>query len=214
VAPGNVKVGAAGTNRIKTCEEIVSGAGRVVDTGGTSVTLLGVHAIQARLLELPAGEGLIWLGPNDFAGGDCGLAMPPHTKTLIAVADDCPVTCSSTPLPRGSKPTVAVIQHDLLAKQPYRHSQEDVIFESWLRRQPGPPPRSAKQRAKLRDELFGKPPPCLRSSPLPKKYGWGLLFDEKGRVALCPMESTEYKRIVEGKTKGVAVLKALRSRRA
>jgi hypothetical protein len=52
----------------------------------------------------------------------------------------------------------------------------------------------------------------LRSSPLPKTYGFGLLFNEKGRVALAPMESDEYREALgRGRVK---VLKALRSKRA
>jgi hypothetical protein len=54
---------------------------------------------------------------------------------------------------------------------------------------------------------------CLRSSPLAKKYGFGLLFDREGRVALCPMESTEYKHLVNARGDDVKIVKALRSQR-
>jgi hypothetical protein len=61
-------------------------------------------------------------------------------------------------------------------------------------------------------EFFGKPRACLRASMLPKKYGWGLHFDLKGRIALVPMESGQYQEFVDGK--GVAtVLTAMRSKR-
>jgi hypothetical protein len=62
-----------------------------------------------------------------------------------------------------------------------------------------------------RNEFFARPQACLRASPLPKKYGWGFVFDAEGRVALCAMESAEYRRLL-GDT-GVRVLKALRSAR-
>jgi len=55
---------------------------------------------------------------------------------------------------------------------------------------------------------------CLRASPLLKKYGFGLLFDHEGRVALCPMESEEYQRLVGGIDGQVTVIKAMRSKRA
>jgi hypothetical protein len=137
-----------------------------------------------------------------------------YYDTLIAVADDCPVTSSVLPVPRGEAKTVAVVQYELIAGNPYALSQEDVLFETWLRRQAGPERRSDAERADLRGRFFAKPQACLRSSPLPKKFGFGLLFDRAGRVALCPMESPEYARLTGGGTDGVKILKALRSRRA
>ena len=122
-----------------------------------------------------------------------------YYDALIAVADDCPVSSAVVPQPRGGKPTVAVLQYEMIAAAPFRLTQEDVLYES---------ARTSESRA----EFFAKPRACLRSSPLPKKYGWGLLFDGAGRVALCAMESAEYRRAVEDPA--VTVLKALRSRRA
>ncbi len=75
----------------------------------------------------------------------------------------------------------------------------------------GDPPEA--ERAALRAHFFAKSQACLRASPLPKSYGWGLHFDGEGRVALCPMESEAYRRLVAG-ADGVKVLKAMRSRRA
>lgn len=153
-----------------------------------------------------------------------------YYSTLIAVADDCPVTAAEVPRPRGGKPTVAVLQYELISGAPYGLTQEDVLFETWLRRQDLAADLPGERRAELRKEFFSRPQACLRSSPLPKRYGWGLLFDRDGRVALCPMESEEYQRLVEGRTGagnggagnggpqsghgGVRVLKAMRSRRA
>nr|WP_260407952.1 DUF6157 family protein [Planomonospora venezuelensis] len=136
-----------------------------------------------------------------------------YYRTLIAVADDCPVSASVVPPERGGRLTVAGVQHRMLDGDPHVLTQEDVLFETWLRRQE-PGERSANEVARLRDAFFSKPQACLRASPLPKKYGWGLLFDAEGRVALCPMESDAYRRIVEGDGDGVTVLKAMRSRRA
>jgi hypothetical protein len=137
-----------------------------------------------------------------------------YYETLIAVADDCPVDSSAVPTSRGNKPTAAVLQYEMLADSPFQHTQEDVLFQSWFARQPGAEEMAPDEVQRLRDEFFAKPQPCLRSSPLPKKYGWGFRFDEAGRVALCPVESDEYRKIVEGKTGAVKVLKAMRSSRA
>lgn len=131
-----------------------------------------------------------------------------YYDTLIAVAEDCPVSSATLPVARSGKKTVAVLQHELLAEHPFRFTQEDVLFDSWLARQD----LSDSERAALREQFFAKPQPCLRASPLPKKHGWGLLFDRDGKVALCPMESGEYQRLVGGGE--VTVLKAMRSHRA
>ncbi|MFG1879130.1 DUF6157 family protein [Sphaerisporangium sp. NPDC049003] len=133
-----------------------------------------------------------------------------YYQTLIAVADDSPVTESVVPSARGARKTVAVVQYEMLTGSPYVHTQEDVLFESWFRRQDLPEATQA-DIARLRDEFFSRAQACLRASPLPKKYGWGLAFDAEGRVALCPMDSREYQDLLtDDATK---VLKALRSSR-
>jgi hypothetical protein len=133
-----------------------------------------------------------------------------YYQTLIAVADDCPVTQSVVPRDRGAKKTVAALQYEMLSGEPYVYTQEDVLFESGLRRQ-DLPGVSENEIARLRHEFFARPQACLRASPLPKTHGWGLAFDSEGRVALCPMESEEYQnRLADGRIK---VLKAMRSRR-
>lgn len=134
-----------------------------------------------------------------------------YYDAFIAVADDCPVSDSVVPTARGDKKSVAVLQYEMLAGSPYEHSQEDVLFHSWLQRQ-DLGDLSADEVARLRAEFFSKDQACLRASPLPKRFGWGLSFNDKGRVALCPMESEEYRQRVEGGD--VKVMKAMRSKRA
>jgi hypothetical protein len=137
---------------------------------------------------------------------------PNYSQTLIAVADDCPVKNSVVPVESGAKKTVAVLQYELLAGRPFVHTQADVLFDTWLMRQEPPLPKlSAPEVARLRAEFFAKPQACMRTSPLPKKYGWGLLFDRAGRVALCPMESKEYKESLTSDS--IKVVKAMRSSR-
>jgi hypothetical protein len=135
-----------------------------------------------------------------------------YYRTLIAVADDCPVTRSAVPATRGGKKTVAVLQYEMLTERPYRLTQEDVLFDSWFRRQAGNEELSEDEVAALREDFFAKDQPCLRTSPLPKKYGFGLLFDSEGRIALCPVESEEYGRLIAGGEE-VEIVKAMRSSR-
>src|SRR5262249_43051175 len=114
------------------------------------------------------------------------------------------------PPERGGKATAASIQYQMLAHSPYVHTQPDVLFESWIGRQDLAKPSKA-ERARLREEFFSKPQACLRASPLAKQYGWGLVFDAKGRIALFARESKEYLALL--KSEKVTVLKAMRSSR-
>ncbi len=137
-----------------------------------------------------------------------------YYNTLIAVADDCPVASAEVPPFRGATKTVAAVQYELLAEDPYTLTQEDILFESWFRRQDFRHQPGEEEKAELRREFFAKPRACLRSSPLPKRYGWGLAFDSDGKVALCAMDSEEYRRLRQGEVPGVTIIKAMRTRRA
>lgn len=66
-------------------------------------------------------------------------------------------------------------------------------------------------RKTAREKFFAKGQACLRTSPLAKTYGWGIHHDEKGRVALIPMESEQYNRLSEDSS--IQQVKAMRSKR-
>lgn len=134
-----------------------------------------------------------------------------YFDTLIAVADDCPVSSGVRPGTGGE--SVAQVQYELLAGRPHELTQEDVLFESWLARQDLPDELSGDERECLRQDFLSKPQASLRSSPLPRRYGWGLLFDADGKVALCPMESEEYRHLSGDANGDVEVLRALGSSR-
>lgn len=114
---------------------------------------------------------------GDRALGNVGAAGHPgrvdlnYYDTLIAVAEDCPVDRAVAPVSRNGKKTVAVVQFELLTADPGGLTQEDVLFETWLRRQEFAQEPSAAERAALRARFFARPQACLRSSPLPKRYG-------------------------------------------
>jgi Family of unknown function (DUF6157) len=130
-----------------------------------------------------------------------------YFDTLIAVADDCPVSSGVRPGTGGER--VAQVQYELLAGRPHELTQQDVLFESWLARQDLPDELSEDDRECLRQDFLSKPQASLRSSPLPRRYGWGLLFDAHGKVALCPMESEEYRHLTRDGNGAVQVLRAL-----
>ena len=131
-----------------------------------------------------------------------------YYNTFIQVADDCPLAAGVAPVEKGGKKTVAVIQYELLAGNPYRYTQEEVLFETYVRHKGVP----SDELGTARQAFFAKPQACLRASPLPKSYGWGLHFDHEGKVALYGVESAEYRRFTEDGT--LTLLKAMRSSRA
>ena len=131
-----------------------------------------------------------------------------YAETLIEVAEDCPVTVAVAPPVRDGKKSVANLQYDLISQAPYRYTSDDVIFAVHAERAGIPDENQAPER----ERFFAKGQPCLRSSPLPKRYGWGIHNDAEGRVALVPVESDEYRRLAADPN--TRHLRAMRSKRA
>lgn len=65
--------------------------------------------------------------------------------------------------------------------------------------------------AKAREQFFSKGQACFRSSPLGKRYGWGVHSDGKGKIAIYAVESPEYKKLA--KDKSLEHVKAMRSKK-
>ena len=130
-----------------------------------------------------------------------------YRNTFIAVADDC-TAVAEIPQTRGGKPTVATSHYELISENPYRYTQADILVLTALRQQSLPPSADTPEK---RDEFFAKPRACLRSSPLGKKYGWGIHFDDKGRAAVHPADSPRYRELLADDS--VKTVKALRSQR-
>jgi hypothetical protein len=131
-----------------------------------------------------------------------------YFDTFIEVADDCPANTALVPQPKGQKKTVPVLQYEMIAGQPYRYTQEDVLFEVYVAYNDIP----AAERPAERERFFTKGQPCLRSSALGKLYGWGIHGDANGKVALYAIESEDYKRLAGDSN--LKHLKAMRSKRA
>ncbi|WP_210481266.1 DUF6157 family protein [Naasia sp. SYSU D00948] len=130
-----------------------------------------------------------------------------YVDTFIEVAEDCPVTEAEVPPTKGGTKTVAALQHELIAGHPYVFTSDDVIFEVYAERAGIPP----EERPAERERFFSKGQPCLRSSPLGKRYGWGTHHDAEGRVAAYPLGSDEYRRLQSDPS--LAHTRAMRSRR-
>ncbi len=64
----------------------------------------------------------------------------------------------------------------------------------------------------MHEKYFSQPRACLRASPLPKTYGWGLHYDAEGRITLHAVDSAEYTRLRNDPS--LTQLQAMRSSRA
>lgn len=123
-----------------------------------------------------------------------------YYDTFIEVAEDCPVKKAEAP-PAKEPKSVAQIVYEMLIDHPYRHDSDDVLYEA-----------NGKRRGLTREVFFSKGQPCFRSSPLTKRYGWGVHCDKNGKIAIYPIESATYKKYA--KDSKLKRLKAMRSKRA
>lgn len=112
-----------------------------------------------------------------------------YTDTFIAVSDDCPAEGAAPPT---GKRSVAEIQYAMLVEAPYRYTQADVLFASSAAMREDP---DADGPSELRAAFFAKPQACLRASPLPKRWGWGIHFNAEGKAAAYAVGSEAYRRL-------------------
>jgi hypothetical protein len=135
--------------------------------------------------------------------------MKTHTTnyqdTFIEIADDCPVENGEIPPQKGEAKTVANLQFEMLHKHPYKYTSDDVLFQVYADRND----LTKKEYKEAREAFFSKGQPCLRASPLTKRYGWGVHNDANGKIALYGSETPEYKKFT--KDKSLKVVKAMRT---
>ncbi len=132
-----------------------------------------------------------------------------YKDTFIEVAEDCPVKSAEIPPQKGDEKTAAVLQFEMVYNNPYKFTSDDVIFQVFAVK------NKIKGKAQLtseRQKFYSKGQPCMRSSPLTKRYGWGVHNDVDGKVAIYAVESSEYKKFA--KDMNLEHTKAMRSKRA
>src|SRR5690606_3670915 len=112
-----------------------------------------------------------------------------YYNTFIEISDDCPVFESEIPKYRGGYKSVALLPFELIAHNPYHFTSDEVLFNIHALRKGLPPNEENKQ------EFFSKGQACFRASPLGKRYGWGIHFDENGKMALYNLDSPEYQNL-------------------
>lgn len=134
--------------------------------------------------------------------------MKVHTTnyfdTLIQVSQDTKVT-NGTPPPLKEKRTIAEMQYDLIAKNPYQYTSDDILFQVFTERNEVDP----ADWEKARTQFFSKGQACFRASPLTKNYGFGIHSNSSGKVALYGMETREYQKfLADTKIKKIKAMKA------
>ena len=130
-----------------------------------------------------------------------------YRDTFIAVASDIKVTCGTIPPSRGDKKTVAEMQYELLAKNPYKFTSDDVLFQVFADRND----LTEAEYEQARKQFFSKGQPCFRASPLTKTYGFGIHYDDQGKMAIYGMETSEYEKFITNKH--LKIVNAMKSRK-
>ncbi|MET4082192.1 hypothetical protein ABIB40_002148 [Pedobacter sp. UYP30] len=121
--------------------------------------------------------------------------MKVHTTnyfdTFIEVAEDTKADFGKKP-PVKAKKSIAEMQYELIANQPYQYTSDDVFFKVYAER--NDITEAALRKARV--EFFAKGQPCFRASPLPKTYGFGIHCSSEGKVALHGMETAQYRKFL------------------
>lgn len=128
-----------------------------------------------------------------------------YYNTFIEVAEDSPATHGEQPKARGDNKTAAELQYEMLAKHPYKYTSDDVVFQVYADKND----LTKAEYKKAREEFFSKGQPCLRASPLTKRYGFGIHADTNGKIAIYGVDTAEYKAFT--KDPKIKKVKAMRS---
>lgn len=128
-----------------------------------------------------------------------------YFDTFIEIAEDTKAVIGSKPVSKSGKATVAEMQYNLIAENPYKFTSDDILFQVHAERNE----LTQAEYKQAREIFFSKGQACFRASPLPKTYGFGIHCDDKGKIALYGMETEAYQKfLMDDKTKKV---KAMRS---
>lgn len=111
-----------------------------------------------------------------------------YTNAFITLAPDCPAAAGTVPRRATS---IAGFEHALLTERPYHYTGDDLILNVHRRHKDV----GDADLDGFRTFLFAKPHPCMRLSMLPKRWEWGVHYDERGRIALYGAETEGYRRL-------------------
>ncbi|MDB5191883.1 MAG: hypothetical protein JWQ96_1446 [Segetibacter sp.] len=115
---------------------------------------------------------------------------------------------AEVPPVKGNSKSVANIQFEMMSQHPYKYTSDEIIFHCHAT-------KKGLHANELKDEqelFFSKGQPCLRSSSLAKRYGWGIHSNEEGKVALYGIDSPDYRKFANDEN--LKIVKAMRSKKA
>lgn len=128
-----------------------------------------------------------------------------YFNTFIEIADDCPISNSEIPPVKGENRTVVNIQFEMISKNPYTYTSDDVLFQVYADKND----LIHSEYKAARDHFFSKGQPCFRASPLTKRYGWGIHYNKDGKMAIYGADSAEYENFKKDNT--IKLIKAMKS---
>lgn len=111
-----------------------------------------------------------------------------YTNTFIEAADDSKAESGIQPPINQAKKSISRMQYELIYSKPYEYTSDDLLFEIYAVRNQ----IDGSQRAFEREKFFSKGQACMRASDLPKKYGWGIHYDENAKMAIYAVDSEAY----------------------
>jgi hypothetical protein len=126
--------------------------------------------------------------------------------SFIEIAEDCPAHKGEIPPVKKAKKTIASIQYDMLVGNPYKYTSDEVLFHCYVIKNK----IAEKDLPEQKEQFFFKEQACLRASPLTKRYGWGIHYNNEGKIAIYGCETKEYKTFLNDKS--IKKLKAIRSK--
>lgn len=129
-----------------------------------------------------------------------------YFDTFIEVAEDTKVDNGTAPPVKANK-TIAEMQFEIIKKNPYKFTSDDVLFQVFAERND----ISRTEYKQARATFFTKGQACLSASPLAKTYGYGIHFDSEGKIAIYGMETLEYEKYINDTS--IKKVKAMRSSR-
>lgn len=127
-----------------------------------------------------------------------------YINTFIEVADDCKAGCAEIPPLKNGEPTAANIQFELLSRNPYKFTSDEVLFKVFAVKND----IIESELFEARQQFFSKGQACFRASPLTKRYGWGIHYNAEGKMALVALESETYEKFATDKQ--LKVVKAMK----
>lgn len=130
-----------------------------------------------------------------------------YYNTLILISDDCPVQESKIPESNRKTKTLAEIEYELLSEKPGYYTQDELQFEAHMIHKGIP--EISRDEEKMR--FLAKSRACMRASALPKRFGWGIYFDQNGKAEVVPAESEKYQELIQ--RDDIEKVKAMRSKK-